>query len=246
MALFTMRDSWNVWRRKVNAAIGNVEEIDADEIIYDNTTSGLTATNVQSAIDEVVSGVGSLDGGDIAYDGTTSGLSATSVQGAIDEVDGTVDNLGTDVNALKEFNTNIPAGYLLIGRLSISDTVENGTYSDCLDTIAAHLKTVASALEDDEIIITDSLTITGNVAFMVKPEIFTNQSTITNMVGMSLASNTTTYYMWDCIAYSGSGTSTMQHMTYSGGTWSFYNDGPNSAGASKTVSCTYIKFKKIK
>ena len=54
------RDSWEVWRGKVNQAIGNVEEIDADEIVYDNTTSGLTATNVQSAIDEVAGDVDTL------------------------------------------------------------------------------------------------------------------------------------------------------------------------------------------
>ena len=90
--MLSFRDSWDVWRKKVNAALGNVEEIDADEVVYSNTTSGLTATNVQSAIDEVVSGVGSLDGSDIAYDGTASSLSATNVQGAIDEV---VTDLGT-------------------------------------------------------------------------------------------------------------------------------------------------------
>lgn len=32
---------------------------DASEVAYDNTTSGLTATNVQDAIDEIASGCGS-------------------------------------------------------------------------------------------------------------------------------------------------------------------------------------------
>lgn len=31
---------------------------DADDVVYDNTTSGLTATDVQSAIDEIVQGIG--------------------------------------------------------------------------------------------------------------------------------------------------------------------------------------------
>ena len=54
MALFKMRDSWNVWRRKVDDAIGGtVEPIESANVEYDNTDSGLTATNVQSAIDEV-------------------------------------------------------------------------------------------------------------------------------------------------------------------------------------------------
>jgi hypothetical protein len=54
MGLFSMRDSWNVWRRKVNEALGgSVEPIPSEDVVYDNTDSGLAATNVQSAIDEV-------------------------------------------------------------------------------------------------------------------------------------------------------------------------------------------------
>ena len=61
MALFTMRDSWNVWRRKINEAIGGtVEPVKSEDVTYDNTDSGLTATNVQNAIDEVDSAVDSI------------------------------------------------------------------------------------------------------------------------------------------------------------------------------------------
>ena len=57
----------------------------ADQLEYDNTTSGLTATNVQDAIDEVSNpSIPSSD--QISYDNSTSGLSATNVQDAIDEV----------------------------------------------------------------------------------------------------------------------------------------------------------------
>lgn len=55
---------------------------DADDVDYDNTESGLTATDVQDAIDEI----NSKDAGDISYDNTSSGLTATNVQDAIDEV----------------------------------------------------------------------------------------------------------------------------------------------------------------
>lgn len=54
----------------------------ADAIGYDNTDSGMTATNVQDAIDEL----NSKDAGDIFYDNTSSGITATNVQNAIDEV----------------------------------------------------------------------------------------------------------------------------------------------------------------
>lgn len=68
---------------------GGGTDIEADNVEYDNTTSGLTATNVQSAIDEVLASIptpGQIEADDIAYDNQTSGLTATDVQSAIDEV----------------------------------------------------------------------------------------------------------------------------------------------------------------
>lgn len=76
--------------------------IDADEVTYDNTASGFTATDVQAAIDEIVASAGVLsfegrtgavtgqsgdyDADQITYDNSTSGLTATDVKAAIDEV----------------------------------------------------------------------------------------------------------------------------------------------------------------
>lgn len=84
----------------VTAASGDYE---ADQIDYDGTQSGLSAQDVQTAIDEIAalqSGVHSFNGrqGDvlpgnndydadmIGYSNTSSGLTATDAQGAIDEV----------------------------------------------------------------------------------------------------------------------------------------------------------------
>lgn len=53
----------------------------ASAVGYDNTASGLTATNVQDAVDEV------SNAGGVSYDNTESGLTATDVQGALDEID---------------------------------------------------------------------------------------------------------------------------------------------------------------
>lgn len=47
------RDSWNVWRRKVNEALGTADPIPATNVSYDSASSGLSATNVQTAIDAV-------------------------------------------------------------------------------------------------------------------------------------------------------------------------------------------------
>lgn len=64
----------------------------AADVSYDNTSSGLTATDVQDAIDEVVGLI--PDGADdVSYDNTSSGLTATDVQGAVDELAGDVEDL---------------------------------------------------------------------------------------------------------------------------------------------------------
>lgn len=60
---------------------------DASDVTYDNTGSGLTANDVQSAIDELKNDIPtSLAASAITYDNTGSGLTATNAQDAIDEV----------------------------------------------------------------------------------------------------------------------------------------------------------------
>lgn len=59
----------------------------ASDVSYSNASSGLSATNVQTAIDEVVNAIPTgFDADDITYDNTVSGLTATDVQTAIDEI----------------------------------------------------------------------------------------------------------------------------------------------------------------
>lgn len=66
---------------------GGVSTFAASDVTYNNTVSGLTATDVQAAIDEVVSAIPtSLDADDVTYDNSVSGLTATDVQTAIDEI----------------------------------------------------------------------------------------------------------------------------------------------------------------
>lgn len=57
----------------------------ASSVSYDNTTSGLTATNVQAAIDEVKADIPD-NAADVTYSNTSSGLTASTVQAAIDEI----------------------------------------------------------------------------------------------------------------------------------------------------------------
>lgn len=75
---------------------GNIAHVDissqfasggvAGEVAYDNTHSGLTAGNVQDAIDELNSKSSGGVAGDVTYDNTQSGLAADNVQDALDEV----------------------------------------------------------------------------------------------------------------------------------------------------------------
>lgn len=67
--------------------------IPADIIGYDNTESGLTAENAQSAIDELAGDIADLSADDISYDNTDSGLTADDVQSAIDEIVGDIGNI---------------------------------------------------------------------------------------------------------------------------------------------------------
>ena len=65
----------------LESAVKNSDE--ASEISYDNTESGLTADDVQAAIDEIAP---ALTAEGTSYDNTDSGLTATNTQDAIDEV----------------------------------------------------------------------------------------------------------------------------------------------------------------
>lgn len=79
---------------------GGGAEIQAQNVVYDNTTSGLTATDVQSAIDELASGSGgTVDADDVTYNNTSSGMTASNVQDAIDELNSSITSFDTVVSA---------------------------------------------------------------------------------------------------------------------------------------------------
>lgn len=65
---------------EIYAMIGGGTELEAENVTYDNTSSGLVSDDVQGAIDEL------HNSSNIAYDNTLSGLNATNVKSAIDEL----------------------------------------------------------------------------------------------------------------------------------------------------------------
>ena len=66
--------------------IGGEDVMDAFQIDYSNATSGLSADDVQEAIDELKNLLDAIEAGDVAYDNVASGLTATNVQNVIDEL----------------------------------------------------------------------------------------------------------------------------------------------------------------
>lgn len=109
---------------RTGAVVPTAGDYDASDVTYDNTGSGLVATETQSAIDEVNSKIpativesfnsrtgavnpsaGDYDASDITYDNTTSGLAATDTQAAIDELDYAIDNFSVAASQVSYDNT---------------------------------------------------------------------------------------------------------------------------------------------
>lgn len=112
---------------------GNVGPIEAEDVDYDNTVSGLTATDVQAAIDEVNASIpvvpASYAASAITYDNTLSGLTAADVQAAIDELaSGANIPFTTDGLSIPAPTTSIVAGgYRLNGSLVEVDITVRST-----------------------------------------------------------------------------------------------------------------------
>lgn len=100
-------------------------QVGADKIGFNNTSSGLSSTNVQTALVELATDISNIptsyDADDIAYDNTSSGMVATDVQTAINE-------LKTDIG-------NIP-----------SPTATNTSYSNSTSGLVA--TTVQGAIDE--------------------------------------------------------------------------------------------------
>jgi len=91
--------------------IDKAMELLASNVFYSNFTSGLTATNVQDAIDELSSISGGIPAAiGVSYSNTTSGLTATNVQAALDEIDAELDTFG------------VPSDYATAAQGALADT----------------------------------------------------------------------------------------------------------------------------
>ena len=142
---------------------GQGAPIPASKISYDNTESGLSATKVQGAIDELVASGASK----ISYDNTESGLNATKVQGAIDE--------------LASFDATLADTYVLENRTVTVTVTADGvkTYDDMFDDLHTALLAAIEELEDDEVLFVNNLYIQSVANMLVngKPHGYVNSDT---------------------------------------------------------------------
>lgn len=121
----------------------NPNPIPSTRVGYDNTNSGLEATTVQGAIDELDSKIDSLDGSDIEYDGTESGLEAENVQGAIDEIVSSI-----NANTIEMVDIDLPLP-------------DNSTFATLISSngLFTLMQGVIDNLNDDEYIMVHALAI---------------------------------------------------------------------------------------
>ena len=88
--------------------VSGATSIAAQDVTYDNTGSGLTATDVQNAIDELLGDI-PANAAALGYNNTVSGLTATDVQAAIDE---TVSKIPSDWEYINEATGNTPINFV--------------------------------------------------------------------------------------------------------------------------------------
>lgn len=177
--------------------------IPGTKIGYDNTETGLEATNMQAAIDELDGKIKSSDEADeITYDNTDSGLEATNVQAAIDELDVKIkasdeaseisyDNTDSGLTAenvqaaIDEVYAGLDGNYVFEEKFDIvMGTLDN--FTDWSQTnFDADIESILSALENDELILITGLIVDG---FEMIP------ADIKALVKTSQASDSHTFY----------------------------------------------------
>jgi hypothetical protein len=165
-------ESFNTRTGTVVPAAGDYS---AADVTYDNTGSGLTATDSQSAIDEVNNKIpativesfnsrtgavapaaGDYDAADITYDNTTSGLTATDAQAAIDELDDRLDNFS--VTAAQVSYDNTLSGLTATDAQAALDEIANDVLSSGVASFNGRTGAVNPAANDYD------LTMLGDVA----------------------------------------------------------------------------------
>ena len=143
---------------ELHAEIGGGSSVTASAVSYDNTVSGMTADDVQEAIDELKSAIDAIvvpatpTASDVSYSNTASGLSATNVQGAIDELAGntpatpTILASFTATNASEVLSASLE-GFTMVGVMFVNETSGDIFVSNVIPV--SYFKTMANGLHAD-------------------------------------------------------------------------------------------------
>ena len=136
----------NEWIIQPQSGGGGGGSSEAVDINYDNTQSGLSATNVQAAIDELEDEIdsivpgGDVDAEDVGYNNITSGLTATNVQDAIDEVVDSVESVETTANTALQpsdvVSTYSPTGTDPVNGTAVASALSNSGFITAGTTLA--------------------------------------------------------------------------------------------------------------
>ena len=162
--------------------------VEADNVSYDNTQSGLTADDVQEAIDELAARPTVADASDVTFDNTGTTLQATNVEDAIKEVastpasnvrwNATTDRFevlknGSWVQSIRAFVNNIAVW--VAGMFGI--TVDNGTH----EFSTGATLTAPFSVVDDKLVRDGNTVPAGTMCTLVSTDLidFTNYSVIT-------------------------------------------------------------------
>lgn len=213
---------------------------------YSNSSSGLTATTFQAAIDEVDSNLDAVKANSalVTYDGTASGLSATNVKTAIDEVKSDltteINDVTSDLNAVTAGTTNIAFDNTTsqLNATNIKDAIDevdgdldnviagttNITFSDS-DLSATTVSAAISELADDVIVLQGQ---TAEIGWKKVAEINDTANTLTiNSVNLGEAFNIGQDYKFVVDAQTNDTDTT--------GTFSIQLDGDSTAGRHSSI-----------
>ena len=176
----------NTFNGRDGAVVSQAGDYNASEIDYDNTVSGLTATDAQAAIDEIAADVptsyvdsfngrngavvptaGDYDASDVDYDNTVSGLTATDVQAAIDEISNDVLSSGVASFKGRTGAVNPAAHDYDASMVDYDNTVSGLTATDvqaAIDELAGGgsvtITLTLNGAKEDTIVVTDSNNVT--------------------------------------------------------------------------------------
>lgn len=161
---------------------------EAFRVVYNNTISGLTADDVQDALDEINNNLETLTASEVAYVNTTSGLTADKVQTAIDEIYSayghnkryTVGTSPGDYTSIQDaINAAVADGHTTSSNQAVV-VVKPGTYTEITNELTLEpFVNLSSVLIGD----TSSVVFSGKVIVN-----FSNDGEYTSITGLTLNS----------------------------------------------------------